>query len=149
MPRTKSGFILVSILIQLPLMLMVLNLLFYFVLVSDLQNKILSHCYLNGLDKENGGSPTDLFQFINEETEKLNLQIQPAAKVEFLKSDSNFTFENVNHQSSRSVYILKFKAAIHFFKINLDPIEIEKTCGAEKKCANQKCRYGIITDKSL
>ena len=129
-------------------MLLVLNLLIYFILSLNAQNAIAEQCYLNSLETLNGSSRADFFKTVEEEIQKLNLEIKTLGSVQFLNQYSNYGYESSDYEHSRLVYFLKFKVSINLFSYNLNPVEIEKTCGAQKKCINQKCSYGIITDKS-
>ncbi len=145
--KYKSGFMLISFLIQLPIMLVMLSAILYFTRVSNTQNKILENCFIMSLNQLTATAPTqpDFFKLIEEEIQKLNLQIKPIAQVHFLNQDSTFVSKLADSENSELVYILKFKISINE---NPHLIEIEKTCGAQKQCLKQKCRFGIVTDKS-
>ena len=143
----NSGFVLITFLIQLPIIIFIFYWITQLTLISEFKNKILEICFLDSLKMIQSADSCPIknshldYLMTQEhfENSKISMNVQDLnTRSEFIKLDTNKVDIKVVTNLNILINIKQINNFKHVTNIN---------CGAQKICQNQKCQYGIIVDK--
>lgn len=146
--RPDSGFVLVSMLMKLTVMIFAAHVLIALFLTEEFRWKASNWCFENGLQSLTGkdfNSLSDLQNLENEMNSKAPLLIQFRSVVAGPVS----SYDSAN-DVVESFHRLQWTFKPRFNPLFLKAAESTETfkCGARKTCHDQKCIYSLIADRS-
>lgn len=148
-PLNNKAFVLVSLILQLPLILMLIHFVFYLLLAINLNHQIKNICYIESLEQlqRQQVNKNSLILKLQSLLTQFNLKNWAVLEVQLLNLNSNYTNSSDVNSHQHLVYTLNLKYTLNLLLKNWAAFEAFQQCGAEKKCQNQNCQYGIIMGK--
>ncbi|MCC2677544.1 MAG: hypothetical protein K0R29_120 [Pseudobdellovibrio sp.] len=146
--KKEGGFVFISLLMQLTVLLFATHVLIAIFLTEDFKWKITNWCFesslalLNGAQLEPASSVSDI-------EDEFNLA---APQLISVKANLQGPFHNQDNPGavSETTFRIGWVTTTHFNRLfqNQSEFSSQLKCGARKICENKRCSFSVIADKS-
>lgn len=148
---STKGFVLISSLMQMMLLLFSIQVIYLLIIYKDLQFSSLTSCFENSLQQieSQQRNSESLSDTLKNKASELNKLLTAIGIVQCSVSNPTLEYSSEDNSLTKVAYNLSLKLepknTFHFLR--LSNAEMNFKCGAKKECTNQNCLYSIIADK--